>query len=144
MTAQATIHFSPVFDTKNAAGRNLDEKSDLARYITELRKSIGKKYLDGSLNVRLYREMPRENGQVVLRNNRLIGNKVTERQKMLEGKTIKLGDLKSYGILKDRFVLYFPKLENNESFYMTIAQFPKEITQTQQDFLKKEVLRATS
>lgn len=139
----ATIRFALPTE-RSSTGRDLHEASDLAQFITKLRKDIGRTYLNGSLNVRLYQDLPREDGQTILRNRRLIDEKVVRRAKFLEGKTVDLGSLSSYGILKDRFVLYLPKEGQHEDLYITIAQYSRDITADQQGFLKRQVLRATT
>ncbi len=142
-TATATIHFAPPTE-RSSTGRDLVQGSELAQFLTRLRKDIGRTYLNGSLNVRLYHDLPREDGQTILRNRRLIDEKVVRRAKFMEGKTVDLGNLGSYGILKDRFVLYLPKEGQHEDLYVTIAQYPRDITADQQGFLKRQVLRATA
>ncbi len=149
-TTQLPIQFVPKDKTRDASeaskmGRKLVADSDLGQYIAYLRKNIGRTYLDGSLYVKLYQELSREPGQTVLRNWRRVEEKVENQVKSLEGKVINIGDLRSYGIQKDRFVLYMPRSGEGErnSLYVTIAQFTRDITGEQQEFLKRVVLRAT-
>ena len=143
MADKATIRFAYGPASASGIGRDLNPESDLAEFITQLRKSIGKTYNNGSLHVRLFHELPREAGQTILRNRRLITEKVEKRSKFLEGKVLDLSDMGSYGIEGDRFVLYLPNEVAHEDLHITIAQFPKEITPAQVDFLKRQVSRVS-
>ena len=141
---KATITFAPPNPDSTRTGRDLNANSDLAIFITQFRKAIGKTFLNGSLHVKLYQELPRDDGQTVLRNRRLIAEKIDRRAKFLEGKEISLNNLSSYGILGNRFVLYLPKEANQrEPVYITIAQFSGDITVAQEQYLTREVTRAT-
>ena len=147
MTAKATIRFAYSPACSSRIGRDLAPRSDLAKFIIGLRESIGETYPDayvnGSLHVKLYRELPREDGQTILRNPRLITEKVTRRCGFLEGKKIDLSDLRSFGIEKNRFVLYLPNEVANEDIKILLAQFADNITGAQEEELKRQVMRAT-
>ena len=147
MTTETTIHFANASDKTSELskmGRELAADTELAQYIAHLRKAIGRTYLNGSLYVKLHQELPRDPGHTVLRNWRRITEKVELLAKSLEGKTVDISNLRSYGILSDRFVLYLPNCEGQRSnFYVTIAQFSRDISADQQEFLKRLVIRTT-
>jgi hypothetical protein len=146
MSREAKIVFKPLGEQDTALLRELDAKSELALFIDKLRAHIGKppRQDKAAYRVTLYRELPRQDGQTVLRNRRLIAEKLERITASLAEQPIKVDDLKSYGIVGKQFLLYLSDVDRRSAPFIVIAQYQEDINAEQAQFLKRVIQRLAS
>lgn len=144
MPREAKIEFAPLDEKDSTLARELDVKSDLASFIGQVRAQIGRPRQEKAYRVTLYRELPRQEGQTVLRNKRLITEKLDRISASLAGQLVQLDDLKSYGIVGKQFLLYLSDADRKSAPFIVIAQYQEDINTEQVQFLKRVIQRLTA